>query len=107
MTGSDGVDIPVRAERRGKALGAASTSLKRRKDEHTQDETEWRRFGKKIRELNNGEDVDIGFNPQFIAEALRVVPESEVILELKSTNKPGLLKAGNDFLYVVMPVNLQ
>ncbi len=54
-----------------------------------------------------GEDVDIGFNPQFIAEALRVVPESEVILELKSTNKPGLLKAGNDFLYVVMPVNLQ
>ena len=55
----------------------------------------------------DGEDVDIGFNPQFIAEALRVVPESEVILELKSTNKPGLLKAGNDFLYVVMPVNLQ
>lgn len=55
----------------------------------------------------DGEDVDIGFNPQFIAEALRVVPESEVILELKSTNKPGLLKAGSDFLYVVMPVNLQ
>ncbi len=31
------------------------------KDEHTQDESEWRRFGKKIRELNNGEDVDIVF----------------------------------------------
>ena len=30
-------------------------------DEHTQDESEWRRFGKKIRELNNGEDVDIVF----------------------------------------------
>lgn len=55
----------------------------------------------------DGDDVEIGFNPQFIAEALRVVPENEVILELKSTNKPGLLKAGNDFLYVVMPVNLQ
>ncbi len=30
-------------------------------DEHTQDESEWRRFGKKIRELNQGEDVDIVF----------------------------------------------
>lgn len=55
----------------------------------------------------DGEDVEIGFNPQFIAEALRVVPEQDIIIELKSTNKPGLLKAGNDFLYVVMPVNLQ
>ena len=55
----------------------------------------------------DGDDVEIGFNPQFIAEALRVVPESDIIIELKSTNKPGLLKAGNDFLYVVMPVNLQ
>jgi crotonyl-CoA reductase len=30
-------------------------------DEHTQDESEWRRFGKDIRGLNNGEDVDIVF----------------------------------------------
>ncbi|MEM9038737.1 MAG: crotonyl-CoA carboxylase/reductase [Actinomycetota bacterium] len=30
-------------------------------DEHTQDESEWRRFGKDIRALNEGEDVDIVF----------------------------------------------
>jgi len=30
-------------------------------DEHTQDETEWRRLGKKVRGLNGGEDVDIVF----------------------------------------------
>lgn len=30
-------------------------------DEHTQDESEWRRFGKDIRSVNNGEDVDIVF----------------------------------------------
>ncbi len=29
------------------------------KDEHTQDQKEWRRFGKRIRELTGGEDVDI------------------------------------------------
>jgi crotonyl-CoA reductase len=31
------------------------------KDDHTQDPSEWRRFGKKIRELTGGEDVDIVF----------------------------------------------
>ena len=31
------------------------------KDEHTQDPKEWRRFGKDIRELTGGEDVDIVF----------------------------------------------
>jgi crotonyl-CoA reductase len=30
-------------------------------DEHTQDESEWRRFGKDIRALNDNEDVDIVF----------------------------------------------
>jgi len=54
-----------------------------------------------------GSDIEIGFNPGFITEALKVIPQSEVMLELKAPGKPGLLKAGNDFLYVVMPVNLQ
>ena len=31
------------------------------KDEHTQDPKEWQRFGKRIRELTGGEDVDIVF----------------------------------------------
>jgi len=31
------------------------------KDEHTQDPAEWRRFGKDIRDLTGGEDVDIVF----------------------------------------------
>ena len=31
----------------------------------------------------------------------------EVIVELKAPNKPGVLRTGNDFTYVLMPVNLQ
>ncbi|MBL0927059.1 MAG: DNA polymerase III subunit beta [Phycisphaerales bacterium] len=53
-----------------------------------------------------GGDIDIGFNPQFISDALKVIPGEQVILELKSPNKPGLIRSGNDFVYVVMPVNL-
>jgi DNA polymerase-3 subunit beta len=53
-----------------------------------------------------GEDLEISFNPQFITDALKAIDETEVIIELKAPNRPGLLKAGADFLYVVMPVNL-
>ena len=54
-----------------------------------------------------GTDIEIGFNPSFITDALKVIAEPEVIIELKAGNKPGLIKSGTDFVYVVMPVNLQ
>jgi DNA polymerase-3 subunit beta len=54
-----------------------------------------------------GSDVEIGFNPQFLTDALRVVDNDEITLELTAPNRPGLLKGGSDFLYVIMPVNLQ
>jgi len=54
-----------------------------------------------------GEDIEIGFNPGFITDALKVITDPDVIMELKKENKPGLIRSGNDFLYVVMPVNLQ
>ncbi len=55
----------------------------------------------------DGDDVEIGFNPLFLTDALKVISEPEVILELKAGNKPGVVKVGTDFVYVVMPVNLQ
>jgi DNA polymerase-3 subunit beta len=54
-----------------------------------------------------GDPLEIGFNPGFITDALRVLDHGEVMIELKAPNKPGVLKTGNDFTYVVMPVNLQ
>ena len=54
-----------------------------------------------------GDDVEIGFNPAFITDALKVMNDPQVIMELKAHNKPGLIKSGTEFVYVVMPVNLQ
>jgi len=54
-----------------------------------------------------GTDVEIGFNPTFLTDALRVVDSDEISLELTASNRPGLLKGGPNFLYVIMPVNLQ
>ena len=54
-----------------------------------------------------GADIEIGFNPTFLTDALRVVDSDEIALELTAPNRPGLLKGGPNFLYVIMPVNLQ
>ncbi|TVQ32749.1 MAG: DNA polymerase III subunit beta [Phycisphaeraceae bacterium] len=55
----------------------------------------------------DGEDIEIGFNPNFITDALKIIDEPQVIMELKASNKPGLIKSGTEFTYVVMPVSLQ
>jgi len=54
----------------------------------------------------SGEAIDIGFNPLYLMDALKVADQENVTFELKTPNKPGLLKSGPGFLYVVMPVNL-
>jgi DNA polymerase-3 subunit beta len=53
-----------------------------------------------------GEPLEIGFNPAFITDALKVVDGAEVLIELKAPNKPGVIRTGADFTYVVMPVSL-
>lgn len=54
-----------------------------------------------------GTDVEIGFNPSFLVDALKVVDTDEITLELTAPNRPGLVRAGAGFTYVIMPVNLQ
>jgi DNA polymerase III subunit beta len=53
-----------------------------------------------------GEPVEIGFNPQFLVDVLRVIKTPEFEMELGQPDRPGLIKSGTDFLYVVMPINL-
>ena len=53
-----------------------------------------------------GEPIEIGFNPQFLADALKVIKEPQFELELGQSDTPGLIKAGANFLYVLMPINL-
>ncbi|HVX83586.1 MAG TPA: DNA polymerase III subunit beta [Phycisphaerae bacterium] len=53
-----------------------------------------------------GEALEIGFNPTYLLDALKVADQETVTFEMKTPNKPGLLRSGPGFLYVVMPVNL-
>lgn len=55
----------------------------------------------------SGEDLEIGFNPEFLEAGVAAIKESPVYLRFISPLRPGLLKgAGDDFLYLVMPIRL-
>jgi DNA polymerase-3 subunit beta len=52
------------------------------------------------------EPLEIGFNPTFLSDVLRVINTEKVRLDLKAPNRPGVFRDGEDYVYVVMPVNL-
>jgi DNA polymerase-3 subunit beta len=53
------------------------------------------------------DSIDIAFNPDFFTDMLKVVGESEVEVVFKDSASAALAKAGKNYTYVVMPVQLQ
>lgn len=53
-----------------------------------------------------GEPLSIGFNPVFLLDVLRVAHSDEITMAFKQSDRPGVIKLGEDLVYVVMPVNL-
>jgi DNA polymerase-3 subunit beta len=53
-----------------------------------------------------GEPIEMGFNPQFLTDVLRVIRAAQFELELGQPDRPGLIKSGANLLYVLMPINL-
>jgi len=53
-----------------------------------------------------GPDLAIAFNPEFLMDPLRNLPDDEVHLELIDEMSPGVLKINTPFLYVLMPMRV-
>jgi DNA polymerase-3 subunit beta len=58
----------------------------------------------------SGDDVEIGFNAQYLLDFLAAVGTANVVLDLKDADSQGLLKPADDgeteYRYVVMPMRL-
>lgn len=54
----------------------------------------------------SGEPMEIGFNPVFLTDPLKVAHTEEIKIAFKESNRPGIISIGEEFIYVVMPVNL-
>ena len=52
-----------------------------------------------------GEPMTIAFNPEFWLEALKVLPQEDVAIEVTAPDKPAVIRLP-DFVYVVLPMKL-
>ena len=56
-----------------------------------------------------GENIEFGFNAKFMIEAMRATETDEVIMKFNGEIAPIIIKptAGDDFLYIVMPMRIR
>jgi DNA polymerase-3 subunit beta len=53
-----------------------------------------------------GEDLNIGFNPKFLIDALRAIDEEEVTMYMVSPKAPCFIRDAEDtYCYLILPVN--
>ena len=58
----------------------------------------------------DGKELEIGFNVRYLADALRVIPGDEVVLELTNGLSPIVMTPAEDkydFAYMVLPVRIK
>ena len=58
----------------------------------------------------DGKELEIGFNVRYLADALRVIPSEEVVLELTNGLSPIVLTPAEekyDYSYMVLPVRIK
>ena len=53
-----------------------------------------------------GEDMVIGFNPQYLLDVLKTIAEEEIDFELNGTDKPGVIRLDSNYIYLVLPMQL-
>lgn len=56
-----------------------------------------------------GKDLEIGFNPRYFIETLKVIEDPEIYIDFTSSIAPAVISPiqGNDYLYIVLPVKLR
>lgn len=62
-----------------------------------------------VNSLVEGKTLDIGFNPRYLIEALRVIEDEEIQMEFSTNVSPLVIKplAGNTYIYMVLPVKIK
>lgn len=57
-----------------------------------------------LAEQYEGKEISIGFNPNYLTDVLKSISDETVNLELISSEKPGVIRMGSNYVYVVLPM---
>ena len=52
-----------------------------------------------------GENLNIGFNPKFLIDALRAIDDEQVDIYLLSARAPAFIRDNENYCYLILPVN--
>jgi len=56
--------------------------------------------------LYKGQEIAVGFNPNYIMDVLKVIPQDEIALEIFGSDKPAVIRIEDWFLYLALPMQL-
>jgi len=55
---------------------------------------------------HKGAELSVGFNPQYLIDALKNLRDKAVSLELSGSESPGVIRAEGSYVYIVLPMQL-
>lgn len=53
-----------------------------------------------------GKEISTGFNPHYLIDVLRNIDQEEVVMELTGAETPGVIRTPDNYIYVVLPMQL-
>jgi DNA polymerase-3 subunit beta len=53
-----------------------------------------------------GKDLSVGFNPDYLIDLLKNIEEGPVNFEIMDSEKPGVVRIGSEYTYVVLPMQI-
>ena len=67
---------------------------------------EWGEAREEVEVNNEGKEISIGFNPYYLMDVLKALPQEEVTLEVTAADKPGVIRTPNKYTYLVLPMQI-
>jgi DNA polymerase-3 subunit beta len=53
-----------------------------------------------------GKELSVGFNPAYLIDVLKNIDREAVEFEMQDPEKPGVIRMGEEYVYVVLPMQL-
>ena len=57
-------------------------------------------------DYSGNDELEIGFNPKYLMDVLKSLAEEEIVFEVNDPAKPGVIRKGEEYAYVVLPMQL-
>jgi DNA polymerase-3 subunit beta len=53
-----------------------------------------------------GKEMSVGFNPDYLIDLMKSLDIENVSFEIADPEKPGVIRIGADYVYVVLPMQI-